>query len=255
MFRSVQKGLCMCFSFVFVAFLASFPVHASAQSNFEVEYSSKVPTHLYLPVGAHINFYSPPLKKEEHPCFAAGNGTVLHTVVAGKPIQHSDGNIRYSFGFTCCQAGETGIYINWNGRTVMLYSIQVFDTKPTTGFPIKTTFQDILYNQKITKVVILEGDSDLSSGVTIKDPAQITHFLSDLAPERLYHSFDTHKYLGNLFSLDFYINGQKGYYRYILGKGFYQVDGFSVPLPTGRCFEENFEKIYQLIGNWYENAN
>jgi hypothetical protein len=57
--------------------------------------------------------------------YTVGNGTVLRTFTAAKPVQNADGTETDTFGFECLSPGETGVYVTVNGKTVRLFSVTV----------------------------------------------------------------------------------------------------------------------------------
>lgn len=246
MIKLFRKGICVVLSLVL---LAAFPVFPAYADKYDFKYSSVI-IHESVPVGAQMRFQTPPLREDEKLCYTAGNGDILHTFTAGKPIENSDGTVRYRLGLICCKAGETGVYINLNGQNRMLYSIQVVDNQSEEGFPLSTSFDQIFKNQAVEKIIITEGDTFEKRQIT--DTVQINQFMAALAPERLYRNcaLPTKK-IGFIFTVDFYFKGQKGYYRYGLADGFIKVDGFSASLPTGDCCEENPEEVCRIIANLY----
>lgn len=203
-----------------------------------------------VPVGTRICFQTPPLKQGAKVCYVAGNGQVLHTFVKGKPIENVDGTVSYNLGFVCYKAGETGAYINLNGKPFMLKSVEVVNDSSTEGFPLSTSFGRIFANQNVEKIVVAYAGGNLEKRQTI-NAAQISQFMAKLAPEKLYRNCDTSLKSGWAFSVNFYLKGQKGYYSYNFGSGFYKNSGFSVSMPTGRCVEENADEVYTIIGDFY----
>lgn len=247
--RLLKKVICafLCFS-LFTAFPA-FTAHAEdTYGAYGFTYNSSI-VHLSVPVGAQLCFQTPPLKKTEKLYYTAGNGNVLHTFVAGKPIENSNGTIRYKLGYVCYKTGETGVYMNCDGKKQMLYSIQVVDDKSKLGFPLSTSFGQIFANQTIEKIVIADGSTFEKRQTT--DSAQISRFLTKLAPERLYRDCHPVKRVGWRFGVDFYLKGQKGYYSYTPDYDLKKIDGFSIPLPTGNCVEKNAEEVWNIIGDFY----
>ena len=245
--KLLRKEICIVLLGLFLfAVLPIFPVYAD---KYDFKYSSVI-IHESVPVGSQLRFQTPPLKKNEKPCYTAGDGSILHTFIAGKPIDNTDGTTRYRLGCICCKTGETGLYINWNGQKRILYSIQVVDGQFKKGFPLSTSFGQIFKKQKIEKIIITEGGTIKKR--QIQDIAQINKFMAKLAPERLYRdcSLPTKK-VGFTFTVDFYIKGQKGYYRYILANSFIKVDSFSASFPTGNCVEENTEEVSKIIANLF----
>lgn len=247
-----QKGICAVLSLALLAGLPAFPSYA-VDNTFRCGTRFYSTIHLSIPDGARIQFQTPPLKKGQKLCYTAGNGQVLHTFVAGKPTQNSDGTIIYNLGYVCCQAGETGAYINLNGKLFMLYSVQVVDDKSKEGFPLNTSFGQIFANQKVEKIVIAHGLSLPKRQTT--NAAQINRFLNSLSREKLYRDCNPVKRVGWNFSVDFYLKGQKGYYDYTYTYGFCKVGGFSAPLPIGSSVEANCDKVYQILGDFYNSLN
>lgn len=249
MIKLIRKEFCLVLSLIMLTGILAFPAHAA--DTYEFKYFPGVTGHRTVPVGAQFRFQTPPLKKSEKLCYTAGNGEILHTFIAGKPIENADGTVRYRLGYVCCKEGETGIYINWNGKMHMLYSIQVINDKSEAGFPINTSFGKIFANQEVEKIVVINGNTGERRQTT--NSAQISWFMAKLAPERLYRDCNPQKGLGFLFDVHYYLKGQKGYYSYGISHGFYKVDDFSFPLPIGSCVEENAEEIFKIIGNFYDS--
>lgn len=246
MIKLFKKGLCVFLSFAMLAGVQTFSAHASDVYPYK---HTAVTGHKKVPVGTKLRFQTPALKKDDELCYTAGNGEVLQTFVAEKPVQNADGTVSYNLGFVCCKEGETGIYINLNGKPFMLYSIQVVDDKSEEGFPLSTSFGKIFASQQVEKIVVSCGNKSRQRQTT--DINKINRFMAKLAPEKLYRNCDTSIRVGWNFAVDFYIKGQNGYYSYTLSYGFNKINGFSAPLPTGDCVEENGEEMYNIIGDFY----
>lgn len=251
MIKLIKKGICIALSLIMLAGIPTFPAHAAERSAYDFRYFPGVTGHQAVPVGAQIRFQTPPLKKNEKLCYTAGNGEILHTFIAGKPIENADGTVRYRLGYKCCKEGETGIYFNWNGKKHMLDSVRVVNDKSETGFPISTFFGRIFANQKVEKIVVENGNTGESRQTTNSE--QIIRLMATLAPEKLYRNCNPQKGLGFLFNVHYYFKGQKGDYRYSICDGFYKSDGFEASLPAGSCVEENAEEVFKIIGNFYDS--
>lgn len=206
-----------------------------------------------VPVGTRLRFQTPPLQKSQKLCYTVGNGKILKTFVAGEPVQEKDGTVIYNLGYVCCKAGETGVYINRNGKPFMLYSVQVVDDKSQEGFPLSTSFGQIFDSQSVEKIVVANGNTGKRRQTT--DAAKIDQFMAKIAPVKLYRNCDTSVRVGWTFAIDFYLKGQNGYYRYTQSSGFCKYDGFTGSLPIGKCVEESFEDLYTIIGDFYTSLN
>lgn len=117
------------------------------------------------------------------------------------------------------------------------------------GFPLNTSFGDIFANQKVEKIVVTDGSTGNSRQTT--DITKINQFLSSLSKEKLHRSFDIAGRSGWSYRVDFYLNGQNGYYRYYLTYDFSKWGGFSAPLPTGNCREDNTQEVVKIIKGFY----
>ena len=222
---------------------------ASAAGTYTYHHSMRVGDWV-VPVGTRLRFQTAPLKKGEALGYTVGNGKVLQTFVSGKPVSNADGTVSYNLGITCAAPGEAGLYICQNGKPVEIGDVKVVNADPKIGFPLSTSFGEIFAGQTVEKIVI----QDLMYRKTkqTSDAAAISRLMAKLAPERLYRDCDTRLWLGDgIYDIDFYLKGQKGFYRYSLASGFSKQNGLETPLPTGKCYEESFDESYAAIAEWF----
>ena len=76
-------------------------------------------------VGMRYCFTVIPQAKGESIGYTVGNGKILRTFTAAKPVQNADGTETYTLGFECLRPGETGVYVTVGGTTVRLFSVTV----------------------------------------------------------------------------------------------------------------------------------
>ncbi len=76
-------------------------------------------------VGMRYCFTVNPQAKGAAVGYTVGNGKILRTFTAAKPVQNADGTETDTFGFECLSPGETGVYVTIGGKTVRLFSVTV----------------------------------------------------------------------------------------------------------------------------------
>lgn len=76
-------------------------------------------------VGMRYCFTVTPQTKGESIGYSVGNGKILRTYTAAKPVQNTDGTETYTLGFECLSPGETGVYVTVNGKAIRLFSVTV----------------------------------------------------------------------------------------------------------------------------------
>ena len=79
-------------------------------------------------VGEQYSFLITPKNPNAKISYTVGNGEVLQTFTAKRPVKNKNGTKTYTFGFNCVKKGETGIYITENGKTTRIFSAYVGDT-------------------------------------------------------------------------------------------------------------------------------
>ena len=76
-------------------------------------------------VGMRYCFTVTPQAKGESIGYSVGNGKILRTYTAAKPVRNADGTDTYTLGFECLSPGETGVYVTVDGKAVRLFSVTV----------------------------------------------------------------------------------------------------------------------------------
>lgn len=84
-------------------------------------------------VGMRYCFTVTPQAKAASLGYTVGNGKILRTFTAAKPVQNADGTETFTLGFECLSPGETGVYITVNGKAVRLFSVTVTSAEDATA--------------------------------------------------------------------------------------------------------------------------
>lgn len=191
-------------------------------------------------VGEGYNFRVTPLDKGAKVSYTVGNSNVLHTFVAGKPIRNSNGTTTYYLGFKCYGIGETGVYMNLNGKPVRLFSVNVTKT---------IAFSDALGTSaaRYSKIIIKHTNSEK----TVAEQSRIQSLLNDLAANRLTRQSGESPYYGWGYALFFYPADGSGVYQYIDSSGFSKNAGCTLNGPTGYYIPENWDRLHSILTAFY----
>ena len=135
-----KKALYMAAGFVLIGSLLSAPAAAAGTIG---SIHSDTTKDLEMSVGEQYCFAVTPQSQSEKIGYTVGNGNILQTYTAGKPVI-KNGAITYYFGFRCQKKGSTGIYINAGGKNLRLFSVNVSDAVPTTAKEAASYWADTL---------------------------------------------------------------------------------------------------------------
>lgn len=193
-----------------------------------------------MSLGEHYCFLVTPQDEDAVVNYTVGNGKILHTFVADPPRKNKGGSLTYCFGFSCNKIGRTGVYVNLNGKTVRLFSVNV---KNTISFSDALGTNSALYS----KVVI----QHMSTNKTITNQNKIQFLLNDLSEEKLDQQSGDSPYYGWGYALHFYYKNGGGSYTYTDAYGFSEDNDCKINGPVGYYLPQNPNNIKSKLVLFY----
>lgn len=120
----MKTGKGMLGSIVCAALLLA-PAFPAAAAGTAGEVRSDTTAPVSRAVGMRYCFTVTPQAKDAEVGYTVGNGKILRTFTAAKPVHNADGTETDTFGFECLSPGETGVYVTIGGKKVRLFSVTV----------------------------------------------------------------------------------------------------------------------------------